>query len=331
MSRRLSFVLSTALLATAVAATPAHADTTITDLGGLPGAQSHWAASVNDAGVAVGVAFNGSGRDRAVRFDGNGTATQLAGPADASTTVNEVNNHGAAVGTTSGGSVGGTRAIRFKPDGTYAVLSVPFGFTTSTGLAITDSGTAYGLASDADRRQIPVRWRPDGVLMTMKMPEGATWAYVTRAAANGYVAGYVSGPGIPFLAVRWNPDGSVTKLARMADGAATTAQGVNQLGEVVGNANSANDQETFGVRWNLDGSLTSYGKDSLPKSINDRGVVVGSYYGGAEQHPFRWEKNGDKLELGRPDGVTNATALDINNDGVIVGRAGSSAVKWVVS
>ncbi|MFJ5990488.1 hypothetical protein [Lentzea sp. NPDC092896] len=330
MSRRLSFALSAALLATIVVAPQAHADTTITYLGGIPGATSSWALAVNELGVAVGGSGYGDGRtDRPVKFDGQGGATEFAGPADGRTSVKAVNRFGVAVGTTSGPSTG-TRAIRFNADGSYSVLSVPFGFENSLGLAIDDRGTTYGIATNSNNQQIPVRWRPNGVLNAMKLPTGATWAYVSDAAANGHVAGYVSGPGLPTTAVRWNPDNTVTVLARLADGAMTSAQAVNQVGEVAGNANSANDEATFGVRWNTDGSVTNFGQGSLPKGINEHGVVVGSYYVGADQHPFRWDRYGTKLELGHPDGVTSAAALDINSDGVIVGWAGSRAVKWVV-
>jgi uncharacterized membrane protein len=325
MSRRLSFALSTALLATIVVATPAHADTTTTDLGGYPDATVNWASSVNELGVAVGGSGYSDGRtDRPVKFDGQGGATELVGPAGVRTSVKAVNRAGAAVGTSGG------KAIRFNADGSYALLSVPFGFENAIGLAIDDHGTAYGVATNSNNQQIPVRWRPNGVLTSMKMPAGATWAFVSGASANGYVAGYVSGAGLPAVAVRWNPDGSVTQLARLAEGAVSSAQAVNQAGEVAGNANSENDQESFGVRWNTDGTLTNFGKDSLPKGINDHGVVVGTYYVGADQHPFRWDRDGTKLELGHPDGVTTAAALDINNDGVVVGWAGSRAVKWVV-
>lgn len=327
MSRRVSFALSTALLAAAVVTTPAHAAPTSTDLGGLPGAATHVATSVNDAGVAVGGAHSNGLPSRGVRYDGNGTAAELAGPAGASTTVEAINSGGSAVGTASDSS--GSRALRFNPDGTHVVLSVPSGFTSAIGQAISDSGTVYGVATDVTRRQVPVSWSPAGVVTTLALPAGATWANLKSAAANGYVAGYVTGPSIATTAVCWNPDGSVTVLNGLAIDATTAATAVNQLGEVVGTAVTA-DFQSWGVRWNADGSLHKYEQRFVPNSINDNGTVVGSAVAGSNQVPVLWERSGERLALGLPAGVTSAGAWDINNNGVVVGAAGSRAVKWVV-
>ena len=325
MSRRVSFALSTALLAAAAVTTPAHAAVTITDLGGLPGATTHVATSVNDAGVAVGGAHSNGLPSRGVKYDG--TATELAGPAGAGTTVDAINTAGSAVGTASDSS--GSRALRFNPDGTHVVLPVPTGFTSAVGQAISDSGTVYGVATDVTRRQIPVSWSPAGVVTTLALPAGATWAELKNASANGYVAGYVTGPGIATTAVRWNPDGSVTVLNGLAVDATTMTTAVNQLGEVVGTAVTDNFQ-SWGVRWNADGSLHKYEQRFVPNSINDNGTVVGSTLVGNNQVPVLWERNGTRLALGLPTGVTTGGAWDINNNGVIVGAAGSRAVKWVV-
>ncbi|MDX8034213.1 hypothetical protein SK803_28690 [Lentzea sp. BCCO 10_0856] len=319
--------MSTALLTAVVVTAPAHAAPTITDLGGLPSAAAHVATSVNDAGVAVGSAHSNGLPSRGVRYDGNGGATELAGPAGASTTVEANNSGGSAVGTATDKS--GSRALRFNPDGTHVVLSVPSGFTSAIGQAISDSGTVYGVATDLARRQVPVSWSPAGVVTTLALPAGATWANLTNASANGYVAGYVTGPTIATTAVRWNPDGSATVLSGLAVDATTLAAAVNQLGEVVGSAVDA-DFQSWGVRWNADGSLNKYEKGFGPRSINDNGTVVGSVVVGSNQVPVLLERGGKRLELGFPAGVTSAGAWDINNSGVVVGAAGSRAVKWVV-
>ncbi|MGW6929796.1 hypothetical protein ACWGE0_06975 [Lentzea sp. NPDC054927] len=320
--------MSTALLAAAVVTTPAHAATTITDLGGLPSASAHVATSVNDAGVAVGSAHSNGLPSRGVRYDGNGAATELVGPADAGTTVEAINSGGSAVGTATGKA--GSTALRFNPDGTHVVLSVPAGFTGTIGQAISDSGTVYGVATDANRRQVPVSWSPAGVVTTLALPAGATWASLTDASANGYVAGYVNGPTIATTAVRWNPDGTATVLSGLAVDLTTTATAVNQLGEVVGSSVDAGFR-AWGVRWNADGSLNKYEQGFGPTSINDHGRVVGSVVVGDNQVPILHERGGERIELGFPAGVTSAGVWDINNNGVVVGAAGSRAVKWVLS
>ncbi|WP_189251807.1 hypothetical protein [Lentzea flava] len=320
--------MSTAVLAAVVVTTPAHAATTITDLGGLPSAEMHVATSVNDAGVAVGGAHSNGRPSRGVRYDGNGGATELAGPAGTSTTVDAINSSGSAVGTATDNS--GSRALRFNPDGTHVVLAVPAGFTSTIGQAISDSGTVYGVATDLTRRQIPVSWSPAGVITTLALPAGATWAQLTNASANGYVSGYVTGPDMAATAVRWNPDGSTTVLSGLSPDLTTTASAVNQLGEVVGAGIDANFH-TWGLRWNADGSQTRYERGFVPRGINDNGVAAGATQVGGNQVPVLWTRDGRRLDLGLPAGATSAGVWDINNNGVAVGAAGTRAVKWVVS
>ncbi|MDX8148985.1 hypothetical protein SK854_43180 [Lentzea sp. BCCO 10_0061] len=330
MSRRLSFALSAALLASVIAAPQAHAATTITDLGGLPGSTGSGAAAINDSGVAVGTS-NRAGFNRPVKYDGAGV-TELAGPADRHTQLEAINNNGLAAGTATGTSpdVGG-RALRYNADGTYAVLSVPFGFWSAAAVAIDDVGTVYGTAAGRDNdREIPVRWRPNGVLATLKLPEGATRGRVTGASPNGYATGVVSGPGMNRLAVRWNPGGTVTTLQRLEDGAESAALAVNRNGDVVGTAEFWNEG-SFGVRWNLDGSMTKFGPNLTPWSINDHGVTVGWSTTPNQNVPYRWSNEGEELDLGFPSGTQFAYARDINNAGVIVGYGGATACKWTVS
>ncbi|MFD4639907.1 hypothetical protein ACFWN2_21525 [Lentzea sp. NPDC058436] len=318
--------MSCALLATVVAAAPAHAEPVITDLGGLPGSTMNWVDAINDSGVAVGGSNSGGRINRAVRFDGGG-ASELVGPAGASTDLVAVNNNGVAAGIT---TVDGNKAIRFAADGTYQVLSVPFGYVNAVARAIDDSGTVFGLVGDhVTGGQIPVRWRPNGVITSMKMPAGATWAYVTTASPNGYVAGYVNGSGADFTAVRWNPDGSVTTLPRLVANGTTTAQAVNRNGDVVGTA--FDGERSFGVRWHTDGSITKLAAGVEPKDINDHGVTVGWAHHEGRQLPFRWNDDGEKTELGLPEGTDTVYRLAINNDGVIVGSAGNAAYKWTVN
>jgi uncharacterized membrane protein len=329
MSRRLAFGLSAALLATIVGTAPAHAATTITDLGGLPGAPTNWATAINDAGVAVGGSSTNGMPARAVKFDGNGGAVELTGPAGASNVANAINNRGVAVGTTTLHDEG-QRAIRFNADGTHTVLIAPYGFVAVLGLAIDDYGTVYGTARKVGAATIPVRWRPNGVLTSMKLPDGANWGYVSSVSPNGYVAGYVSDSGRWHKPVRWNPDGSVTVLAGLEGGGGSGfAHAVNRYGEVVGEATDANGMH--GVFWAADGSVSkTYGHEFYPRGVNDDGVAVGYTSKEGRYRPFLWKRNGEVLDLGLPDGADSGGAVDINNDGVMVGWAGPVAVKWTV-
>ncbi|HUQ55177.1 hypothetical protein [Lentzea sp.] len=334
MSRKLGFALSAALVATVVVTTPAHASVTITDLGGLPGSAFHSAASINDAGVAVGRSRSTSLPERAVRY--GGSAAELVGPAGASTSVTSVNSSGAASGTTFDPFVSG-RAIRFDPDGSHRVLDSYPGYEFASGQAIDDSGTVYGIVLNSSSSQLPVKWDLNGALTLLALPDGMTWAVVT-GASNGYAVGYVTATGRHVQAMRWNPAGTVTRLAGLANRAESYARAVNRHGEVVGEAYTENNFAVVGVRWDITGSvITTYGGNTHPRGINDHGVAVGfTTVTTADNVPMRWSPNGDAFELGRPGGARKAEAVDINNEGVIVGHTGDvraplTAVKWTES
>lgn len=328
MSRRLSFALSAALLSTLVVTAPAHAETTIIPLHGLAAATYVTVMSINDSGVAVG---GSTARDftRAVKFEGDRT-TEFVGPFDASISLLAVNSHGAAVGRLSVPGSTDTNPIRFNPDGTYAVLSIPFGYTHATAVGINDNGITYGIAWGHGDQTIPVSWRPNGVLTAMKLPAGATDGTVVSASPNGYAAGYVSGPGLDWMPVRWNPDHSVTVLPVPADGIRSRASAVNRNGDVVGFVDPTTGGR-YGVRWNADGSMDKYGPQDVPTGINDHGTVVG--YGRVDNklRPFRWTREGEKLDLGLLEPANSIDMMAINNDGVIVGTVWGKAYKWIVS
>jgi hypothetical protein len=328
MSRRLSFALSTALLSTLVVTAPANAETTIVKLEGLAPATSVNVMSINDSGVAVG-SSTARNLTRAVKFEGDRTIP-FSGPADASINLLAVNNHGAAAGRLSYPGSTDTNPIRFNPDGTYAVLSIPFGYTHATAVGINDNGITYGIAWGDDDQTIPVSWRPNGVLTAMKLPVGTTEGRVVSASPNGYAAGYVFGPGRDWVPVRWNPGNTVTVLPTPADGIMSRASAVNRNGDVVGVVETATGGR-YGLRWNADGSMDRYGPQDEPTGINDHGTVVG--YGRVDNQlcPFRWTREGEKLDLGLLEPANSIDMMAINNDGVIVGTVWGKAYKWIVS
>jgi len=62
----------------------------------------------------------------------------------------------------------------------------------------------------------------------------------------------------------------------------------------------------------------------IPLAVNNSGVVVGYAYFGNHYGAFRWE-DGTLIELQLPGGAGGAVAIDINDDGVIVGNVGYSS------
>ena len=321
------------MVATVVVTTPAHAATTITEFGKLPGTTEHQAAAINDAGVAVGSATV-DGKVRAVRWDTDGTVTDLGGPADAGfVRAKAINSTGVVAAETSGPGAGKV-ALRFDLDGTHTVLNSPAGhrFTYVTG--IDDSGSVYGWSLDESNVDSWRAWRWDanGTRSELPIPEGSTGSQVNAVSPNGFATGWVYRPNEPTRAVRWSPDGSFTLLPGLPGGGRALGQAVNRHGDVVGQAEDTGRYNRT-VRWNRDGTVTQLGDNSYLLSINDNGSVVGVV--GFE--PTFWSAKNEQRTLPWPDGEYVGRLTGINNAGVIVGYTGHEqafplrAFKWVVS
>lgn len=339
MSRRLGTALLAAVTASIAVAAPAQAATTITKLAGLPGATSNSAYAIDIGGVVVGRSGSGQ-RSRAVKWDRNGVAKDLGGPADwTNVRATAINRTGVAAGSGSGAS-GTNRAIRFNLNGTHTVLDLVPGFSDAFAEGIDDTGGVFGEGWDRSTgNRLAVRWDANGVRTTLALPQGYTKSLLNDASVNGFATGYVFEPGLPDRAVRWNPDGTVTVLAVMPDGGDSAGSSVNRYGDVVGAAISVTGRQ-FAVRWNRDGSVTDLGAathlNSYARAINDNGVAIGTAQnseGGFR--PVRWSRTGEMTDLGSPAGAYESWPWAINYLGVMVGFTDRSdpqaAVKWVVS
>lgn len=331
MSRSVGFVLSAALVATVVVTTPAHAGTTITEFSKLPGTTDQEAVAINDAGVAVGSATIDD-KVRAVKWNTDGTVTDLGGPADAEFVRPEaVNSTGAVAAETSApGSM--TVPLRFNADGTHTVLDMAPGHKVAYITGIDDSSAVYGWSldnSDIDSWRA-WRWDVNGVRTELPMPEGATASQVNAVSPNGFATGWVYWTNQPTQAVRWNPDGSFTLLAALSGDGETMGLGVNRHGDVVGHADVG--RSSYTVRWHRDGTLTKLGDSSYRLSINDEGSVVGTI----DYKPIFWNATNEQRAITWPEGEYIGRLTGINNAGEIVGYTGYKSVvtvralKWVI-
>lgn len=333
MSRSLVFGLSAALVATVFATAPAHAATTVTEFGKLAGTAGQEAAAINDAGVTVGSATV-DGKVRAVKWDTDGTVTDLGGPADAGfVRAKAINSTGAVAAETSAPD-SATVPLRFNVDGTHTVLSTEPGHRTTNVIGIDDSGTVYGWSLDTSNLDSWRAWRWDanGMRTELPIPAGATGSQVYAVSPNGFATGWVFLPNEPTRAVRWNPDGSFTLLPALPGGGRALGLGVNRHGDVAGVADNSN-RTSYTVRWNRDGSVTQLGDRSYLVSINDSGSVVGT----VSYRATFWSATNEKLVLPWPEGEYIGRLTGINAAGVIVGFTGfdtdfpKRAFKWVVS
>jgi hypothetical protein len=87
------------------------------------------------------------------------------------------------------------------------------------------------------------------------------------------------------------------------------------------------------LRWNSAGQVTPLGTLDGPLdvyytavAINSASVSVGQYRTTTGlEHPLQWDADGSLVPLGTPAGFSEASARDINDDGLIVGQAGTAA------
>ncbi|MFC0109888.1 hypothetical protein [Kibdelosporangium aridum] len=164
------------------------------------------AYGINAAGAVVGEVFNPNVGVRAVRWNPDGTVTDLAYPPGAVYTIK-------ATGINDAGQISGTAtvqapgqpytqrsALRWAEDGSVTVLP---SLTTldSEGNAISADGTVVGSTDDAQDRGLAAKWAPDGTLTTLPTTGPSdTSGYVADAVNdNGMVVGLGNGT----WAMRW--------------------------------------------------------------------------------------------------------------------------------
>jgi hypothetical protein len=221
--------------------------TAATELGDLGTNSSGYttarAYAVNDAGTAVGSAnkyVSGTNKgDRAVRWDGSGTAaTELGNLGTDSSGVTfvqavAVNAAGTAVGRGNkyvSGTANGTRAVRWDASGTVAIELGDLGTSSSGGTnaeatAVNAAGTAVGYAtkfvSGTSKGSRAVRWDASGTAATELAnlgtnSSGSTYAVAYAVNDAGTAVGstekYISGTSVGYRAVIWLPDTSAIDL-----------------------------------------------------------------------------------------------------------------------
>jgi probable HAF family extracellular repeat protein len=129
-------------------------------------------------------------------------------------------------------------------------------------------------------------------------------------------------------AVLWQ-NGMVTKLPDLGGDEWNTPTAINERGDIAGFSDHEGDLITEAVFWPAEGGLQAlgflYGDHSLSEAfgMNERRQIVGLSCG-AECRAFLWQ-DGVMLDLNEliapDDSVLLTHAMDINDDGVITGRA----------
>jgi len=118
----------------------------------------------------------------------------------------------------------------------------------------------------------------------------------------------------------------LTELPTLPGGYGSRAYGINELGHVVGEAQTATGL-WHAFFWTPEGGMIDLGArridqdESMARTITDNGMVVGySHSGHGYHHAFVWE-NGTRTDLVR-DGDVYTAAYGANSSGLVVGGGG---------
>lgn len=267
----------------------------VVDLGVLQGGDYSIGYAVNEQGTVAGMAKVDNITHAVTMKD---TAITVLGVQSATSSANDINEHGQAVGFISvaaaAGVAGGQSATLWQGDRQTDIGS--FGGVNSIAHGINEGGVVVGEAAmKGDAATHAFSWT-DGQLLDL-----------------GTLGGdFSSGMDV-------NDGGQVVGMSTLKAGQTAYGDGTHAT-LWKGNA-APQDLGALG------------GDTSVATGINNAGVVVGGAttearleYGGPGTHAFLW-KDGQVTDLGAFDGVDFSSANGINNNGEVVGFAGNPNAK----
>jgi probable HAF family extracellular repeat protein len=187
--------------------------------------------------------------------------------------------------------------------------------------ALNERGDAVG-----NQGITPILWTASGGRQALALPDGATSGTATGVTSDRIAAGRFTPPDAFFdtHCFRTLPDGTSTDLGLLAQGNDCAANGINERGDIVGEANVVADGPTHAILWR-DGALRDLGMlgagdMSRALAINGKGLIVGrsNLAPGGASHAFVL-KQGAMRDIGSSPDFSDTSANAINDRGEIVG------------
>ena len=334
-----------------VAAVGAQAQTTYTatDISPLPGCVRSTPHGLNDQGTVVGDCNELNGNTQAGFVWRNGVTSATGKlPGGTYSTANAVNAGGKVVGEGDSNSAVMLGWVS-TANGLFNFFSNKGGLTRA--MFIADNGTIGGRYTSSNSGWVAAGkgalWIPDAkdprkyrkVVLPI-IPGGidpkSSYAFPNDFNQSGQAVGYATTDQLGQHAVLWNNDAlhSIVDLGTVLDGYIGVANGMNDLGQVVGEANDGRLSQP--VMWDNDESHTGHTLPTLAgdqfgsaRDINNRGEIIGSSVAVdaasnevSRVRPVVWQ-NGAAAELQSlldpvsGQGLTITEAMAINNAGQI--------------
>ena len=230
-----------------------------------------------------------------------------------------INNLGQIVGVSNDGTLTGNKQVIWS-GGTVSPIGVCCAVGQATPLAINDSREVVGWELSGKGQSSGIYWNASGQFSVLPgFPDRDNFVHAYDINNSGVIVGDVRDSALDVHALVWNRTTLSRDLGFM--GAAyswlsdySSAKGINDLGDIVGDAIIGQDYHAFLYR---NGSYTDLGLGGA-LDINNNGLILGTAAGGL---PVTWS-NGVRTNLtALSGGIAYATysVFDLNINGDVVG------------